>query len=277
VITQHTKTNVNLKGADGSLQHAVEQLGPWFHNLHLPDGTQTAPNSAFGDFPLNMWGFLAQHLPQDLRGWHCLDIGCNAGFYSFELARRGASVLAIDLNPRYLKQAQWAAQQFGFEQQVEFRQMQVYDLTHIPDAFDLVIFMGVLYHLRYPMLGLDIVAQKVRRLMLFQTMSMPGFDVAAPPANLHIDDREQMLAPGWPKMAFIEHQLADDPTNWWAPNHAGIEAMLRSSGMRVITRPGNEFYLCEPDREHPSCMTTWNAAEFLSATGQRLNSAAPAA
>jgi tRNA (mo5U34)-methyltransferase len=69
-------------------------------------------------------------------------------------------------------------------------------------------------------------------------------------------------------MAFIEHRFANDPTNWWAPNHAGVEAMLRASGMRVTERLGHEIYLAEPDPHHPSCMTTWNKDEFLSATGQ---------
>jgi tRNA (mo5U34)-methyltransferase len=93
------------------------------------------------------------------------------------------------------------------------------------------------------------------------------------PINLHIDDREQMLTPGWPKMAFIEHQVANDPTNWWAPNHACIEAMLRSSGMQVIRQIGSEFYLCEPNSEHPSSVTTWNKAEFLAATGREWRTA----
>ncbi len=69
-------------------------------------------------------------------------------------------------------------------------------------------------------------------------------------------------------MAFIEHRLANDPTNWWAPNHAGVEAMLRSSGFQVVGRPGHEIYLCEPDQQHPSSIVTWDAEEFLSATNQ---------
>jgi tRNA (mo5U34)-methyltransferase len=91
--------------------------------------------------------------PQDLSGWKALDIGCNAGFYSFEMAKRGAQVVAIDLNRHYLAQARWAAQQFGLEERVEFREMQIYDLAHTDETFDLVWFMGVFYHLRYPMLG----------------------------------------------------------------------------------------------------------------------------
>jgi tRNA (mo5U34)-methyltransferase len=73
-------------------------------------------------------------------------------------------------------------------------------------------------------------------------------------------------------MAFIEHRLAGDPTNWWAANHAGVEAMLRSSGLRIIARPGQELYLCEPDPANPSCITTWNKAEFDSATGRSCRS-----
>jgi tRNA (mo5U34)-methyltransferase len=48
-------------------------------------------------------------------------------------------------------------------------------------------------------------------------------------------------------MAFIEHRFSNDPTNWWVANHAGVQAMLRSSGLRVKARPGHEIYLCEPD------------------------------
>ncbi|HEX2099456.1 MAG TPA: DUF1698 domain-containing protein, partial [Candidatus Synoicihabitans sp.] len=65
-------------------------LAPWFHNIHLPDGTQTAPNHPLGDFPRFKWQQIADHLPHDLTGWRVLDIGCNAGFYTVELARRGA-------------------------------------------------------------------------------------------------------------------------------------------------------------------------------------------
>lgn len=250
----------------------IENIGPWFHNLHLPDGRQTCPDHWLGDFPRFKWAQLAPHLPQDLDGWTALDIGCNAGFYTFELARRGATVLGIDLDERYLRQAHWAAEQFGMEDQVRFERMQVYDLARRQERFDLVLFMGVLYHLRYPMLGLDIVSRHVNRLMVFQTLTMPGDEVFTETWGRTFSadnrDRELMLKPGWPKMAFLEHGFADDPTNWWCPNHAGVEAMLRSAGMRVTGHPGHEIYLCEPDVRHPSSVATWNAAELLAATGR---------
>jgi tRNA (mo5U34)-methyltransferase len=249
-------------------QKVIAELSPWFHNLHLPDGTQTAPDHCLGDFPAFKWRQLAPHLPEGLSGWRMLDIGCNAGFYSFELARRGARVTAIDVDPHYLAQARWAARQLGLEDRVEFKQMQVYDLARINDTFDLVLFMGVFYHLRYPLLGLDIVAQKVNRLMVFQTLSMLGEEVYEHTYGRGLNDREAMHERGWPKMAFLEHHFAGDPTNWWVPNHACVEAMLRSSGLRVTMHLGHEIYLCEPDPFNPSSVSTWNAAELLSATGR---------
>jgi tRNA (mo5U34)-methyltransferase len=251
------------------IQQEIDALGPWFHNLHLPGNIQTAPHHQLGDFPTMKWRTFAPSLPERLDGWRALDIGCNAGFYSFELARRGAQVTAIDIDAHYLAQARWAASIYGLDGRVEFRQMQVYDLAHIGETFDLVLFMGVFYHLRYPTLALDIVVQKVKRLMVFQTLTIPGHEVYDRTDGLDINNRDALREVGWPKMAFIEHRFAGDPTNWWVPNHAGVEAILRASGMRVIDRPGHEIYICEPDPEHPSTVMTWNAGELLSATGRR--------
>jgi tRNA (mo5U34)-methyltransferase len=243
----------------------IVDLGPWFHNLHLPDGSQTAPNHPLGDFPAFKWQQLQAHLPRDLTGWSALDIGCNAGFYSFELARMGALVTGIDVDDRFLAQASWARGEFGLEDRVRFCKSTVYDLTHTDSAYDLILFMGVFYHLRYPLLGLDIVAEKVRRLMVFQTLTMPGNGVYRNTGDREIDEREAFHLRGWPKMAFIENRFAGDETNWWFPNHAGVEAMLRSTGMRVVARPGHEIYLCEPDQA--ARRMEWDRAELRAATG----------
>lgn len=249
------------------LRQDVAQLGPWFHNLHLPDGSQTCPNHQFGDFPAVKWNAIARAIPADLHGWKCLDIGCNAGFYTLQLASRGAHVVAIDSDDHYLRQARWAAQRFGVEEQIIFRKMQIYDLARERDSFDLVLFLGVFYHLRYPLLGLDLVCQRVRQLMLFQTLTMPGDEVFEETWNRGFSQRDLLQEPGWPKMAFFEHGFSGDPTNWWAPNHAACQAMLRSAGMRVISQPAHEFFLCEPDFERPACITSWNSNEYQAATG----------
>lgn len=247
----------------------ISRLGPWFHNLHLPDGTQTAPDHFLGDFPRYKWERLAPHLPEDLEGWSALDIGCNAGYYSFELARRGASVTGMDLDPHYLRQAEWAARELGLEHRVEFRRMQVYELARHPEQFDLVLFMGVFYHLRYPLLGLDLVARCTRRLMVFQTLTLPGLEVHPHTSDRPIDERDELLLPGWPKMAFIEDRFAGDPTNWWVPNHAGIRAMLRSAGMMPTAYLGHELYLCRPmARDDPARAPYDYTPELRAATGR---------
>jgi tRNA (mo5U34)-methyltransferase len=243
------------------------RLEPWFHNIHLPDGTQTAPNHPLGDFPSFKWRQIADHLPPDLSGWSALDLGCNAGFYSVELARRGAYVTALDKDPHFLQQARWIVDQFELGDRVEVRQGQVYDLAQWSTKFDLVLFMGVFYHLRYPLLALDLVAAKTNRLLVFQTLTMPGDQAVSPPDDLDLEAREVMEEPGWPKMAFIEKSLAGDPTNWWAPNHACIEAMLRSAGMKVTARPGHEMYVCQPSPPTDRKPRGWDVDELRSATG----------
>jgi len=247
----------------------IERLGPWFHNLHLPDGTQTAPDHGLGDFPRYKWEALRPHLPDRLDGWTALDLGCNAGFYSFELAKRGAKVTAIDLDEHYLAQARWAAREYGLEGAIDFRRMQVYDLSQLEQQFDLVLFMGLFYHLRYPLLGLDLVALRTRRILIFQTLTTPGREVEPEIPDQPLEDRESLTRAGWPRMAFIEHSIAGDPTNWWVPNHACVLAMLRSCGFTLVGHPGHEIYVCEPARGRESdALPAHRAAELWAATGR---------
>jgi tRNA (mo5U34)-methyltransferase len=250
------------------LARTVEQLGPWFHNLHLPDGSQTCPNHSLGDFPNFKWQKLHGSLPADLRGATVLDVGCNAGFYSIELARRGAMVTAIDVSETYLAQARWAAGVFDLSDRITFQQAQVYSLARTQRRWDIVLFLGVLYHLRYPMLGLDIVSRCVGKQLIIQSLSAPDGARFPVPEDLELSQRGPLSDPGWPKLSFIEHRVAGDQTNWWAPNPQCLEAMLRSSGLRIVSAPLDEFYICEPDPTGNTSMWSWNMGEYLAAIGQ---------
>jgi tRNA (mo5U34)-methyltransferase len=239
----------------------IARLAPWFHNLHLPDGRQTAPDHPLGDFPSFKWKELGPQIPADLTGWTALDIGCNAGYYSFQLARRGAQVTGLEPDAHYLAQARWAAERLELSGRVEFRQGTVYDLARTPERWDLVLFMGVLYHLRHPLLALDAVAGVVGRMLVLQTLTVPGEERVDAPPNLSIDARELLRERGWPMMAFLEHELADDETNWWAPNSAGVEAMARSAGLEVVDHPAHEIWICRPRTPFP------HAEELAAASG----------
>jgi tRNA (mo5U34)-methyltransferase len=230
-----------------TLQAQIESLGPWFHNLHLK-GIQTAPNHFLGNYPEAKFASFRHAIPADLTGRTVLDIGCNAGFYSLEMKRRGASrVLGIDTDESYLRQARFAAQVEGAN--IEFRRLAVWDVASLHETFDLVIFMGVFYHLRHPLLALDLIHEHVARdLMLFQSMQRGSRDIVYPEPDYDFNEPAPFNQPGYPKMHFIEHRYSHDQTNWWVPNRACVEAMLRSSGFNIESQPEDEVYLCRSQR-----------------------------
>lgn len=244
-----------------ALRARVDALGPWFQNIDLGHGIQTAPDHFLGDYPAFKFARFAEVLPEDLAGASVLDIGCNAGFYSIEMKRRGAGrVLGIDSDQRYLAQARLVADELGFGD-IEYRMLSVYDVGALGESFDLVVFMGVLYHLRHPLLALDLIREHVARdLMLFQTMQQGVDDVLQVPEDhpFHVAGTSQPPTffdnPAYPKMHFIERSFAHDWTNWWAPNAACSQAMLRAAGFAIEAHPEPEVYLCRvapvPFAEH---------------------------
>lgn len=225
------------------IRDRIAALGPWFHNLELR-GVKTAPDHFLGDYPRQKWRRFASAVPDDLTGRSVLDIGCNAGFYALEMKRRGAErVLGIDFDDAYLEQARFAAEMADLD--ISFAKLSVYDVAALQERFDLVLFMGVLYHLRHPLLALDLIREHVvGDSMLFQSMQRGGSQVAVVKENHHFWDTEPFLKPGFPRLHFVEHRYADDPTNWWIPNAACVEAMLRSSGFEILSHPEEEVYLC---------------------------------
>ena len=204
-----------------------------------------------GDYPAFKYARFADALPEDLSGKSVLDIGCNAGFYAIEMKRRGAAeVIGIDSDERYLAQARFAAGALGFPD-IRFEKLSVYDVGRLGRRFDLVIFMGVLYHLRHPLLALDLIREHVAgELMLFQTMQQGSADILQLPEDhpFHLPGTTRPPTffdnPAYPKMHFIERKFADDWTNWWAPNAACSQAMLRAAGFTVEAQPEEEVYLC---------------------------------
>ncbi|MBV8700150.1 TIGR04290 family methyltransferase [Bradyrhizobium sp.] len=236
------------------IRQRVDALGPWFHNLDL-NGVSTAPVHFLGDYPTVKWRRFSHVVPDRLDGKSVLDIGCNAGFYAMEMKRRGADrVLGLDTDDEYLAQARFAADVSGLK--IEFRKLSAYDVGTLGEKFDLVIFMGVLYHLRHPLLALDLIHEHVARdLLLFQSMLRGDDRVDSLETDYDFWTTAQFDRPGYPKLHFIEHKYADDPTNWWAPNRACVEAMLRSAGFAICAHPEDEVYLCRttarPQAEGP--------------------------
>ena len=226
------------------LEDRIGALAPWFHNIDL-NGVWTAPAHFLGDYPGAKFRRFAPHLPRDLSGKSVLDIGCNAGFYSIEMKRRGADrVLGVDSDERYLAQARMATEVLGFDD-IEFAKLDVYDVGAIGEKFDLVIFMGVLYHLRHPLLALDLIREHVAKdMLLFQSMQRGSKFVLELDDDYEFEETGIFFESSFPKLHFVERQYSHDWTNWWVPNRACTEAMLRSAGFSIDERIEEEVYLC---------------------------------
>ncbi len=188
----------------------------WFHRIDLGNGVIT-PGVADTAKRLKKLG-----MSEDLRGMSVLDIGAWNGFFSFEAERRGAGrVLATD---SFCWGGEGWGTKAGFElargalhSKVEDMEIDVLDIS--PEKvgiFDLVLFLGVLYHMRYPLLALERVFSVTGKQLILQT---------------HVD----MLGCKRPVMTFYPGgELRKDPTNWWGPNPAAVEAMLKFVGFRKV-------------------------------------------
>lgn len=195
----------------------------WYHQIDLGDGIVTP---GVDDTPNRM---APLELPSDLSGKSVLDIGAWDGVFTFEAERRGASrVLATD---SYC----WSGEGWGTKEgfltasrilgsRADDLEIDVMDLS--PDkvgTFDLVLFVGVLYHLRHPLLALERVASVTGDQLIFDSHT----------AKVEDPDPVMLFYPGT--------ELNDDPTNWWGANPPAVEAMLRDVGFRRIERKHPEL------------------------------------
>jgi tRNA (mo5U34)-methyltransferase len=189
----------------------------WYHTIDLGDGVTT---NGVDDSPQRL---ARAQLPASLEGLSVLDIGAWDGFFSFECERRGASrVVAADY---YSWHGSGWGTKAGFTlarevlgSRVEDIDIDVMDLS--PErvgTFDLVLFLGVLYHLRHPFLALERVASVARDRLILETV---------------VD----MVGLSRPAMAFYaDRELNNDPTNWWGPNVPAVRGMLASLGFERVT------------------------------------------
>ena len=144
--------------------------------------------------------------------------------------------------------------QFGNAgQDVELRQLSVYEVGRLGERFDLVLFMGVFYHLRHPLLALDLIHQHVADdLMLFQSLQRGAPGEMAMADDHPFEEEEIFLRPDYPRLHFVEHSYAGDPTNWFIPNAAASLALLRSAGFAPQPTPDPEVHVCRRTERPPT-------------------------
>lgn len=207
----------------------------WFHSIRLAPDLVT-PGRDDTSARLDVL-----ELPASLAGKTVLDVGAWDGFFSFEAERRGAErVLATDSFA--WNGSSWSSKA-GFElarealgSRVEDREIDVLDLSEELGRFDVVLCLGVLYHMRHPLLALERVASVTGEQLVLET---------------HVD----MTWTRRPAAAFYpSHELDFDPTNWWGPNPEAVIGMLRAVGfarVEVVTPDSSVYRLSRSARRLP--------------------------
>ncbi len=225
----------SFRGTDlKALVDQIETLGPWFHNFEIAKNVWTNPAGEPGpDYPERRWREVEPLLP-DLRGLKCLDVGCSSGFFSLKLKEKGAqTVVGIDSGEqsRAITQAKFAAQVLKLD--VDFREFSVYNLAQLAsEQFDLVLFMGVFYHLRHPLVALEAVRAVCSGTMIFQTVTLDHQKELLELKYEHTRDvafGDALLRhPQFPSLSFIEEKYGGDASCWFVPNIQAVSAMIRS-------------------------------------------------
>jgi len=241
---------------DASARAMIAAYPRWYHRIEVRPGVITP---GVNDSPLQLEML---QLPADCSGMRVLDIGARDGFFSFELERRGADVLAVDYMPAERTGFPIAAQLLG--SRVVFRQANIYQLTAAEiGTFDLILFLGLLYHLPDPMRAIRIVRRLctwrtyLETLVIDDVMPMPdGEEVSLAALNERL--------PAIPLMQFFPGASCNgDPTNYWGPNVRCVEAMLAESEFRVerVARvPKRALFQCAVDSS-PQTAYYLNAAD----------------
>lgn len=212
----------------------LKRLGPWFHRIDLGGGLYTKTASVMDepvDHPLGPWQTIQKLLPRDLSGKTLLDVGCNAGFYAFEARRRGAKrVLGVDGQRQHVRQGLFVRKVLGLD--VEFRRLNVYELSpRTVGKFDITLALGLLYHLKHPILALENLYQVTKELLVIETAIMPPRQT--PKSFAHSFGAAKTVLHS---LAYVEnpHDAKEQVFNWFLPGVDALTALLRNTGFAEV-------------------------------------------
>ena len=213
------------------IERLIAEHGRWWHEIELAPGIIT-PGDDSNRMKLPILDALG--LPHDLRGKRALDIGCSDGYFSFELEKRGADVVAIDFVPETYTGFATARKILG--SRVDYRMDNVYNLAAEGyGRFDVVLFLGVLYHLRKPLAALDAIRSVMHEggQLFVGTMLIDEYFLLPDGSTTTLDAVNPLLknVPLW--QAYPGDTLNGDFTNCFAPNRRALEAALEEAQFRV--------------------------------------------
>jgi tRNA (mo5U34)-methyltransferase len=208
----------------------LQRLQPWFHRIDLGGGVFTKTESAIGEpleHPQPTWETVKACLAGDLSGKTVLDVGCNAGFYSIEMKRRGATrVLGVDSQRTLIRQATFVREVLGLD--LEYQRLSVYDLDpHVLGQFDVTLALGLIYHCKHLVLALEKLFAVTRELLVIETAIYPP--EKSPPSFVYdVGGIQPILHP----LAYVENtsDAKEAIYNWFLPSVDALCALLKNVG-----------------------------------------------
>jgi tRNA (mo5U34)-methyltransferase len=214
--------NVPMKLSEDEIRSRIAAVPFWFHQIEVAPGIITPGLVATAEYLKQL------KLPADLTGKRVLDIGAWDGFYSFECERRGAAeVIAIDGAPSLSFDV--AHELLG--SRVKFYTLNIYDLKpELLGQFDLVLCLGVLYHLRHPLLGLEKARSVCKGSLILETAVCDHYFIDANRMPHELGHLAPLMLTVPIARFYPDAEYNNDMTNWWAPNLVGLHAMLASVG-----------------------------------------------
>ena len=190
------------------------------YESQIPVTADSGESIQFGYHPLNLWESIKTPLIQDVKGQRILDVGCNAGFFSFELAKRGGEVLGVDVNQvervfnrecMPLQQAEWIESEL--KTGAKFKEMDFMDCDE-SEPYDKILFLGVYYHLEDPSRGLA----KLNRLLKMGGELYVECETNPTETNYYPDDTAYRL----------------DASNFLIPTPEYLNADMKRNGFEIV-------------------------------------------
>jgi len=213
----------------------LKRLEPWFHCIDLGDGLTTKTKTAIGEpveHPRPTWAKVRACLPENLSGQTVLDVGCNAGFYSIEMKRRGAArVVGIDSQRELIRQAVFVRKVLGLD--IDYQRMSVYDLDPRElGQFDVTLALGLIYHCKHLVLALEKLFLITRHLLVLETAIYPP--EKAPASFVYAEGGTR---PTLHPIAYVENlpDAKEAVFNWFLPSTAALTALLKNVGFDEVS------------------------------------------
>jgi tRNA (mo5U34)-methyltransferase len=221
----------------------------WYQCIDLENGIKTKTRSHWGEplnYPLPKWNLIKNYIPESLEGMRVLDIGCNAGFFCIEAKRRHADyVLGIDESPGYLKQAAFVADVLNLE--IDYKRMNIYELSEMNTKFDLVLALGIIYHCKHPLMAAENIANVCDGTAIIesQLIEKPIFILEKPLTLIKDILKGRFFKRKLPIWTYVYEGYRDpslnkdkkeEDYNWWFPNMDALIKLFMTVGFTKIEK-----------------------------------------